>query len=40
VVIHVLYVGLVAREGEMRNAVAEFCLENLKIRSLNAYATD
>jgi len=34
------WVDLVAREGELRNAVAEFCLENLKIRALDAYRRD
>jgi hypothetical protein len=34
------WVGLVAREGELRNAVAEFCLENLTIRALDAYRRD
>jgi len=32
--------GLIEREGELKNAVAEFCLENLKIRALNAYRRD
>jgi len=33
-------VDLVAREGELRNAVVEFCLENMKIRALDAYRRD